>query len=319
MALEDFRDWKVVALAGGVGGAKLAHGLAQILPAGNLTVVVNVADDFELFGLTVCPDLDTVMYTLAGIAARGTGWGIEGDTFQCVEALARFGAPAWFRLGDRDLATHLARTRGLWDGATLTEATRRLCESLGVAQKIIPCTDDLLRTIVETGEGDLEFQEYFVHRRCEPAVRGFQLRGLSAAFPSRDFMGALDAADAVVLCPSNPLVSLGPILALPGVREKVAVKPAAAVTPIIGGQAVKGPLAKMLRELGRDSSAVEAARELRGAAGGFILDRRDAALKGEIEALGFRVGVADTLMSDDLQRKNLAAETLGFIRSGRSG
>jgi LPPG:FO 2-phospho-L-lactate transferase len=319
MALKDIHDWKVVALAGGVGGAKLAHGLAQILPPENLTVVVNVADDFEMYGLTVCPDLDTVMYALAGIAARETGWGIEGDTFHCMESLAQLGAPAWFRLGDRDLATHMARTRWLWDGATLTEVTRRLSASLGIMQKIIPCTDDLLRTIVETEEGDLEFQDYFVRRRCEPAVRGFQLRGLPAAFPSREFLAALDAADAVVLCPSNPLVSLGPILALPGIREKAAAKPSAAVTPIIGGRAVKGPLAKMLRELGRDPTAVEAAREYRGVVRGFVLDRQDSSLAGEIETLGFQVMMADTLMSNDLQRKNLAMEVLKFIQADLSG
>jgi LPPG:FO 2-phospho-L-lactate transferase len=319
MALEEFNGWKVVALAGGVGGAKLAHGLAQILPAENLTVVVNVADDFELYGLTVCPDLDTVMYTLAGIAARETGWGIEGDAFRCIDALGRLGAPAWFRLGDRDLATHLARTRWLWDGATLTEATRRLCESFGVAQRILPCTDDLLRTIVETGEGDLEFQDYFVRRKCEPEVRGFYFRGLPAALPSPEFLGLLDSADAVVLCPSNPFVSLGPILALPGVREKVAAKAAVAVSPIIGGAAVKGPLAKMFRELGRESSAVEAAREYRGIVRGFLLDRQDAARTGEIEALGMRVSVADTLMSDESKRKHTAAETLRFLRAELSG
>jgi LPPG:FO 2-phospho-L-lactate transferase len=319
MALGEFDDWKIVALAGGVGGAKLAHGLAQILPAENLTVVVNVADDFEQYGLTVCPDLDTVMYTLAGIAARETGWGIEGDTFRCIEALAKLGAPDWFRLGDRDLATHLARTRWLWDGATLTDATRRLCESFEVRQSILPCTDDLLRTIVETDEGDLEFQDYFVRRRFEPTVRGFHLRGLPAALPSREFLEALDSADATVLCPSNPFVSLGPILALPGVREKVAAKAAVAVTPIIGGRAVKGPLAKMFLELGRESSAVEAAREYRGIIRGFLLDRQDVSRKEEIEAFGFQVKIADTLMGDDLQRKNLAAETLRFIRTGLSG
>jgi LPPG:FO 2-phospho-L-lactate transferase len=319
MALGEFRDWKVVALAGGVGGAKMAHGLAQILPPENLAVVVNVADDFELYGLTICPDLDTVLYTLAGIAARETGWGIAEDTFHCIETLARLGAPAWFRLGDRDLATHLARTRWLWNGATLTEATHRLCAALGVPQRILPCTDDLLRTIVETAEGDLEFQDYFVRQRCEPAVRGFQLRGLPAAFPTKEFLEVVEAADAVVLCPSNPLVSLGPILALPGVREKVAAKPSAAVTPIIGGQAVKGPLAKMLRELGRDSSAVEAAREYCGVVRGFLLDRKDSSLAPEIERLGFRVGTADTLMTGDADRKNLALEVLRFIQTDRSG
>ncbi len=188
-----------------------------------------------------------------------------------------------------------------------------------MSQKIIPCTDDLLRTIVETGQGDLEFQDYFVRRGCEPEVRGFYLRGLPAALPSPEFLGLLDAADAVVLCPSNPFVSLGPILALPGVREKVASKTAVAVSPIIGGAAVKGPLAKMFRELGRESSAVEAAREYRGIIRGFLLDRQDAALKGEIEALGMRAAIADTLMSDALKRKNVALETMRFLRMERSG
>jgi LPPG:FO 2-phospho-L-lactate transferase len=312
--LSEFQDWKVVALAGGVGGAKLAHGLAGILPAGNLTVIVNVADDFELYGLTICPDLDTVMYTLAGIASDETGWGIAGDTFHCLESLARLNAPAWFRLGDRDLATHMARTRWLWDGAVLSEVTRRLCASLGVPEKILPCTDDLLRTIVETAEGDLEFQEYFVRRKCEPAVRGFTLRGLASAFPNEECLAALDAADAIVLCPSNPFVSLGPILALPGVREKVAAKTAVAVTPVIGGRSVKGPLEKMFRELGRESSALEVARQYRGIVRGFLLDRQDAGQSESIEALGMRARPAETLMRDDAGRRALALAALQFAR-----
>ena len=319
MALGEFGDWKVLALAGGVGGAKLAHGLAGILPPGNLTVAVNVADDFELYGLTICPDLDTVMYTLAGIASAGTGWGIQGDTFQCVGELARLDAPAWFRLGDRDLATHLARTRRLWDGESLTQVTRHLSESLGVRQTILPCTDDLLRTIVETDEGDLEFQEYFVRRKCEPAVKGFSLRGAEAALPTREFLAALEEADAVILCPSNPFVSLGPILALPGVREKVAARNSIAVTPIIGGRAVKGPLAKIFRELGRDSSALEAAREYQGLLRGFLLDREDSSLAAEIEALGMRVQIADTLMRDENGRRVLAGKVLEFARTVRAG
>jgi LPPG:FO 2-phospho-L-lactate transferase len=315
MAVGEFDDWKIVALAGGVGGAKLAHGLAGILPAQNLTIVVNVADDFELYGLTICPDLDTVVYTLAGIASAETGWGIQGDTFHCLESLARLHAPAWFRLGDRDLATHLARTRRLWDGETLTQSTRHICNALGVQQAVLPCTDDLLRTIVETSEGDLDFQEYFVRRRCEPAVRGFTLRGREAALPTADVLNALDEADAVVFCPSNPFVSLGPILALEGIRERVAAKPSVAVTPVIGGRAVKGPLAKMFRELGRESSALEAAREYRSLVRGFLLDRVDASLAGEIEALGMRVETTDTLMRDDAERRKLAARTLRFARS----
>lgn len=319
MALGEFDDLKIIALAGGVGGAKLANGLAEILPPENLAVAVNVADDFELFGLTICPDLDTVMYTLAGIASPETGWGIAEDTYHCMESLAQLDAPAWFRLGDRDLATHLARTRRLWDGATLTQVTRHLCESLGVRQRILPCTDDLLRTIVETAEGDLEFQEYFVRRKCEPAVRGFLLRGREAALPTPEFQTALEEADAVVFCPSNPLVSLGPILALPGVREKVAAGNSVAVTPIIGGRAVKGPLAKMFRELGREPSALEAAREYRNLLRGFILDREDASQSDEIGRLGMRVEITDTLMRDLDGRRDLAARVLRFARTLGAG
>jgi LPPG:FO 2-phospho-L-lactate transferase len=319
VAVGEFEDWKVLALAGGVGGAKLAHGLAGILPPENLTVAVNVADDFELYGLTICPDLDTVMYTLAGVASAETGWGIAGDTFHCLESLAALDAPAWFRLGDRDLATHLARTRRLWDGETLTQVTRRLCRSLGVRQSVIPCTDDLLRTIVETDEGDLAFQEYFVRRKCGPDVRGFLLRGGEAASPTPEFLAALEAADAVVLCPSNPFVSLGPILALPGVREKTAAANSVAVTPIIGGRAVKGPLAKMFRDLGRDSSALESAREYRGLLRGFVLDREDASLAEEIEGLGMRVLTTDTLMRNADERRNLARQVLELARTVRSG
>jgi LPPG:FO 2-phospho-L-lactate transferase len=306
----EFQALRVVALAGGVGGAKMAHGLAQVLPAENLTIVGNVGDDFELYGLSISPDLDTVMYTLAGMANDETGWGIRGDTFHCLDSLARLGSPAWFRLGDRDLATHLARTRWLWDGETLTEATRRLCAAHGVKERLLPATDDLCRTVVETDAGDLEFQEYFVRRRCEPAVRGFHFRGLSSALPTRDVLDALDAAGCIIVCPSNPFVSIAPILALPGVRERVAAKPAVAVTPIIGGRAVKGPAAKMMRELGREPSALEAARAYQGAVRGFLLDRGDSALAPAVESLGMTVRLADTLMRDPEQRRLLAVEAL---------
>lgn len=310
MALEDLRELRVVALAGGVGGAKMAHGLAQVLPAEHLTVIANVGDDFELYGLTICPDLDTVMYTLAGMANDETGWGIRGDTFQCLDRLAALDAHAWFRLGDRDLATHLARTRWLWEVASLTEATRRLCAACGVVQQLLPATDDMLRTIVETDAGDLEFQDYFVRRKCEPVVRGFHFRGLDAALPTREALAALEAADCVIVCPSNPFVSIAPILALPGVRERVAAKPSAAVTPIIGGAAVKGPAAKMMRELGREPSAREAAREYAGVVRGFLLDALDSNQTAAIEALGMRVQLADTLMRDSDQRRALALEAL---------
>lgn len=314
MDITEFANLRVVALAGGVGGAKLAHGLAQILPPENLTVVGNVGDDFEWYGLSISPDLDTVMYTLAGVANDETGWGIRGDTFHCLDNLARLGAPAWFRVGDRDLATHLARTRWLWDGATLSEATRRLCAGHGVAQRLLPATDDLCRTIVETDEGDLEFQEYFVRRRCEPAVRGFHFRGLESALPTGEVLAALESADCIVVCPSNPFVSIAPILLLPGVRDRIAAKPSAAVTPIIGGRAVKGPAAKIMRELGREPSALEAAREYRGIVRGFLLDREDAALAADIESLGMKVRLADTLMRDAEGRRALAVEALRLAR-----
>jgi LPPG:FO 2-phospho-L-lactate transferase len=303
-----------VALAGGVGGAKLAHGLAGILPPENLTIVVNVGDDFELYGLTICPDLDTVMYTLAGIANPETGWGIRGDTFHNLQALEQFGEPAWFRVGDRDLATHMARTRWLWDGATLTEAMRKLCAALRIGPAILPATDDQLRTIVETAEGDLEFQEYFVRRRCEPAVRGFHFHGLPSALPTPEVLAALEAADCVIVCPSNPFVSIAPILALPGVRERIAAKPSAAVTPIIGGAAVKGPAAKLMRELGREPSAREVVREYAGLVRGFLLDREDAGQAEAIGALGLRVRQTDTLMRDEGQRRAVAAEALRLAR-----
>jgi LPPG:FO 2-phospho-L-lactate transferase len=310
VALDEFRQLRVAALAGGVGGAKLADGLAQVLPAGNLSVIVNVADDFEYYGLSISPDLDTVMYTLAGIANPETGWGIRDDTFHCLETLQQTGAPAWFRIGDRDLATHLARSRWLWEGEPLTKVTRRLCASHGVEARILPATDDMLRTIVETGEGDLEFQDYFVRRRCEPAVRGFRFNGLPSAFPTREVLAALESAHCVIFCPSNPFVSIAPILALPGIRERVAAKPSAAVTPIIGGTAVKGPAAKMMRELGREPAALEVAREYAGLARGFLLDRVDAGQAEAIAALGMRVRQTDTLMGDSNRRREVALEAL---------
>jgi LPPG:FO 2-phospho-L-lactate transferase len=312
VALNEFGSLRVAALAGGVGGAKLADGLAQILPPGNLTIIGNVADDFEWYGLSICPDLDTVMYTLAGIASAETGWGIEGDTFHCLESLEQMGAPAWFRVGDRDLATHLARTRRLWDGATLTEATAGLCRSLGVAQRLIPASDDLLRTTLETDEGDLAFQDYFVRRRCEPAVRAIHFQGLPAALAAPEALRALETADCVILCPSNPYVSIGPILALDGVRERISARPAVAVSPIIGGQAVKGPAVKMMRELGREASALEVAREYRGLVRGFLLDRTDAALGPAVAELGITARNADTLMTDRSKRRQLAEVTLRF-------
>jgi LPPG:FO 2-phospho-L-lactate transferase len=309
------RDLKVVAISGGVGGAKMADGLAAILPPSNVSVIVNVADDFEWFGLTVCPDLDTVVYTLAGMENAETGWGIQGDTFVCFESLKKIDDSVWFKIGDQDLATHLIRSRWLWEGATLTEVARRLCQARHILPHILPATDDMLRTMVETDAGDLAFQEYFVHRQCQPAVHGFHWRGLPTAAPTEEVRAALRQADLVVLCPSNPFVSIRPILELPDLREMIAAKPAIAVSPLIGGQAVKGPAAKMFRELGRMPSAGEVAKEYRGLLAGFVLDAEDRAQLPEIQEMGIQGMATDTRMPNRAARKRLASEVLDFCRS----
>jgi LPPG:FO 2-phospho-L-lactate transferase len=301
---------KVVALSGGVGGAKMADGLAGLLSPDDLIVIVNVADDFEWFGLTICPDLDTVMYTLAGIEQPDSGYGIQDDTFACMDSLSRLNAPSWFRVGDQDLATHLVRSRWLWEGSSITQVTQRLCRARGIAQRILPATDDLLRTMVDTEVGELEFQEYFVHQLCQPVVKGFRFRGLETAVPTDAVMLALREADLIVVCPSNPFVSMGPILALAGVRETLSHKHSIAVSPIIGGRAVKGPAAKMFKELGREPSAVEVAREYLGIVSGLIVDCADQSQVAEINRLGIKTMVTDTFMGDRPGRRRLASALL---------
>src|SRR5688572_13072733 len=232
---------KIVAFAGGVGGAKFAHGLAHVLPPEDLTVIVNTGDDFEHYGLYICPDLDTVCYTLAGMANPDTGWGRVNETWNAIENAARLGGPAWFRLGDQDLGTHLERTRRLNKGQTLSQITSDFCKAWGIEQTILPMSDQPVRTIVETEEGDLAFQEYFVYRRCEPRVTGFRFEGVDLAVPAPGVREAIQSGDAVIICPSNPWVSIDPIL---HVIKKVD-KPVIGISPIIGGQTVKGPAAKM--------------------------------------------------------------------------
>jgi LPPG:FO 2-phospho-L-lactate transferase len=305
----------VVALAGGVGGAKLAHGLAQVLPPEQLTLVVNTGDDFEHLGLSIAPDLDTVMYTLAGLANPETGWGQRAETWSFMEALGRLGGPTWFRLGDRDLATHVERTRRLRAGQSLSEATRALCAALNVGPAVLPMSDQPAPTLVDTDEGVLPFQEYFVRRRCEPRVRAVCMAAAEAAAPAPAVLAALEAAAAVVVCPSNPFLSVDPILSLPGVRQRLRVRPVVAVSPIVGGQAIKGPAAKLLAELSLEVSAVSVAAHYRDLLAGFVLDQVDAELRPQIEALGIRVHVAGTLMRSDTDRARLAAETLGFTHT----
>jgi LPPG:FO 2-phospho-L-lactate transferase len=316
----------IVALAGGVGGAKLAEGLARCLtspPAsllageGRLTVMVNTGDDFDWMGLRICPDLDTVLYTLAGMANPQTGWGIEGDTFEALEMLQRFGGEAWFRVGDRDLAIHLRRTLLLREGKRLTEVTAMLCQSLGVHSdiRIVPMTDATVATLLDTDKGELAFQEYFVRHAWQPAIRHIRFQGVERARPSTEARAALDKADLIVLCPSNPFVSIDPILSLSGVREQLRANRTVAVSPIIGGQAVKGPAAKMFRELGQEPTALAVARHYADFLDGFVIDRVDADQRADIERLNTRVLVTDILMRDWDDRERLARETLDFART----
>ena len=309
---------KIVALAGGVGGAKLAHGLAQVLPPEELTVIVNTGDDFEHYGLYICPDLDTVCYTLAGLANPETGWGRINESWKVIENATRLGGPDWFRLGDHDLGTHLERTRRLKAGDSLSQITRDFCQAWGVEHTVLPMSDRPVRTIVETDDGDLAFQEYFVHRRCEPRVQGFRFEGADSAGAAPGACEAIDAADAVVICPSNPWVSVDPILRVlaltPALSRWERGKSIVAISPIIGGETVKGPAAKMYRELGIEPSALAVARHYRGLATGFVLDTVDEQLNESVKGLNMRTSVTNTLMKSHDNRRQLASDVLSFIR-----
>jgi LPPG:FO 2-phospho-L-lactate transferase len=305
---------KVCALAGGVGGAKLAAGLQDVLQPGELTIVVNTADDFELWGLRICPDLDTVMYTLAGIANPQTGWGVEGESFGALDMLASYGEETWFKLGDRDLATHVLRTARLRAGETLTGITTNLSAALGVRSSILPMCDEPVATVLDTPDGPLEFQEYFVRRGQRDEVIGVDLRGIEGARPTDAVSRALAAADVVVLCPSNPVVSIGPILAVPGMQKALAASraPNIAVSPLVGGRALKGPADRMLDTLGYEVSATGVARIYEALVDGMVVDGTDAGERGGIEALGMKVLITDAVMRDAGDRARLAMEVLQF-------
>ena len=304
---------KVVALAGGVGGAKLVDGLAQVLPPEGLTAIVNTGDDFEHLGLYIAPDLDTVCYTLAGLANPDTGWGRAAETWQAITNLEKLGGPAWFRLGDQDLATHLERTRLVNEGLPLSAVVERFCAAWNVKPCVFPMSDQPVRTIVRTDQGDLAFQEYFVHRHCEPSVKGFEFRGADSAAPAPGVMDVLDAADVVVICPSNPWVSIGPILAIPGIRESVERKPCVAVSPIIGGAAVRGPAAKMYTEMGIKPTVLAVAEHYRGLAKRFVMDEVDSELAPRLARYNMRVLATHTLMKTPQDRRQLAEDVLNFI------
>ncbi|HST88541.1 MAG TPA: 2-phospho-L-lactate transferase [Ktedonobacterales bacterium] len=306
----------IVALAGGVGGAKLAHGLYRTLAREpeRLAVVVNTGDDFELYGLRISPDADTVLYTLAGIANPETGWGIAGDSFAALEMLRRYGDAAWFRLGDRDLATHLRRTELLRAGRRPTEVLAALAAALGVRARLLPMADEPVATVVTTPDGELAFQDYFVRRGHRDPVSGVRFVGIERARPTAEALAALAAAEAVIFCPSNPIVSIGPILAVPGMRALVraAPGPRVAVSPIVAGRALKGPADAMLAALGHESSAYAVAALYHDLLDGMVIDRQDAEQAARIEALGMRVLVTDTIMRDEEERRRLAADVLHF-------
>jgi LPPG:FO 2-phospho-L-lactate transferase len=299
---------KVTVLAGGTGGTKLAHGFALLEPAVDLRIVANVGDDTEIHGLVVCPDIDAILYTLGGLVDAERGWGIAGDTLSAHAQLGRLGEPTWFTLGDADLGTHIHRTRRLRHGDRLTDVVGGMADALGIHARILPATDDRHRTIVETNEGALPFQDYFVRRRQEPEVHRIRYDG--SARPSSEMLDAVSTADLVVIGPSNPIVSIGPILALPGVRDAVeaARARAVAVSPIIGGRALKGPADRMLTSMGHESTALGVARLYAGLVDRFVVDEEDAGLEGPIEnELGMAVEVLPTVMRSDADRRHLAA------------
>ncbi|MEN5075395.1 2-phospho-L-lactate transferase [Isoptericola cucumis] len=314
---------RVTLLAGGVGGARLAHGLALALPDGGapddegrgLTAVVNVGDDTERHGLHVAPDLDTVVYTLAGANDEDRGWGLQGETYATLEQLTRLGEDTWFTLGDKDLATHVVRTAALRAGEPLSAVTARLAAALGVRARILPVTDDRLRTLVDTPSGRVAFQEYFVRRRHADAVLGLTFDGAATALPAPGVLDALTGADVLVVAPSNPFLSVDPVLAVPGVRAAVETSTArrVAVSPIVGGRAIKGPAAQILETLGHEVSALGVARLYAGLVDVMMIDDADAALAGPIRDLGLDVVVTDTVMGGPAGRERLAHELLAAV------
>jgi LPPG:FO 2-phospho-L-lactate transferase len=309
----------ILALAGGVGGAKLARGLADILSPDELMVVVNTGDDFEHLGLHISPDLDTVAYTLAGINDPIQGWGIADDTWHFMEALEKLGGESWFRVGDRDLAIHVERTRRLREGKTLSSITAYFCERLGVRHRIVPMSDDRVRTLVHTEDGLLEFQDYFVRRHAEPVVTDVEFSGAQQARVAEAVRTIIagQSLTAVVICPSNPYLSIAPILAVPGIRRLLERRrvPTIAVSPLVGGRALKGPAAKIMRELGKEPSSLEIGRLYDGLIDALVIDHEDSPLADSVRALGMGVLVANSVMNVPRDRTELARAVIGFVRS----
>jgi len=303
---------KITALAGGVGASKLLLGLYEVMDPRDLTIIVNNGDDLILHGLKISPDLDIVTYTLAGIVDMAKGWGIRGETFHALKRLAVYGRANWFNLGDRDLATHIHRTAMLAEGKTLSQAADSIRTALGVKSRILPMSDAPVPTIIDSNEGPLHFQEYLVKRRAEPVVRGIRFPGVDSALPAHGVLEAICDADRIVICPSNPLISIGPILALPRVRDQLCANKdkVFAVSPIVGGKSLKGPSDKMLAQRGYDPTALGVARLYADFTGTFIIDPADKAQAGAISALGLKVAVIPTVMRTRAQKRKLARALL---------
>lgn len=310
---------RVTALAGGTGAAKLLRGLAACIPPPALTIVGNTGDDAAIWGLHVSPDLDTVTYALAGRLDLTRGWGRADETFRCLEAMAEFGGETWFSLGDRDLATHIFRTRALRDGEPLSAVTERITRSLGVAARIVPMSDQPVRTRIQTDDGWLGFQEYFVRDKTLVEVRGVEYEGVSSAVPAPGVLEAIETADLVVVCPSNPVTSIGPILAVPGIVDALrrTRAPVVAVSPIIGGRAISGPAAALMRVRGLEVSPLGVARAYAPWLSALVLDGEDRVSVGDVVKLGVSPVVTETLMTDRKREIALACSVLETVHSHR--
>lgn len=306
----------ITVLAGGVGAARFLEGVVQVVPPDEVTVISNTGDDEDFFGLRVCPDIDIVIYTLAGAIDQEKGWGLAGETFHALEALGRFGYETWFNLGDQDLATHAHRTRLLREGATLSEATRSIAAAFGLRLRILPVSDDRIRTIIETDAGDLAFQEYFVKRRTADGIRAVRFDGASAARPAPGVIDAILNARAIAIAPSNPVVSIGPILAVPGVRDALRDTAAriVAISPIVGGKTIKGPADRMMSALGIEPTAVGVARAYAGFLDVLVIDEIDRELVPAVEAAGVRAVVAQTIMRGPAEKRELADMALRAVQ-----
>jgi LPPG:FO 2-phospho-L-lactate transferase len=306
--MRNAKQISITALAGGVGASKLLLGLHDVMDPSRLTAIVNTGDDVVLHGLKISPDLDIVTYTLAGVIDPAKGWGFRGETFHMLKRLAVFGRVNWFNLGDRDLATHIHRTAMLAEGKSLTDTAESIRTALGVKSRILPMCDQAVPTIIDSNEGALHFQEYLVKRRAEPVVRGIRFDGVETADPAPGVLEAIRDADRIVICPSNPLISIGPILAVRGIREALRArrKDVIAVCPIVGGKSLKGPSDKMLAQLGHESSARAVAKLYSDFTGTFVVDPADQSQTGAIEALGMRVAVVPTVMTTRSDKRKLA-------------